>query len=43
MTVFEDSSLDEAVVFGILTLEGDNNAVVGCVREGDSAVVCDLD
>jgi hypothetical protein len=39
MTVLEDSSLAEAAV----PSEGDKGAVVGCVREGDSDPVCDLD
>lgn len=39
MTVLEDSSLAEAAV----PSEGDKGAVVGCVREGDSDAVCDLD
>ena len=43
MIVLEDRSIGEALVFEILTLEGDNNAVVGRVREQDGTVVCDWD
>lgn len=43
MIVLEDSSIGEALFFEILTLEGDNNAVAGRVRERDGTVVCDWD
>lgn len=38
ITVLEDSSFDEALAFGILILDGDNNVAVGLCSEG-----CDSD
>lgn len=39
MTVLEDISIGEALVFETLTLKGDNDLV----GEGDGVVVCNLD
>lgn len=43
ISVLEDSAIDEALIFGILTLEGDNHTEGGRVREGARAIVCNLD
>lgn len=43
MTVLEECSIVEALVSGMLTLEGDNRTEAGRVSDGDSPVVCDLD
>lgn len=43
MTVLEECSVDEGLIFGMLTLEGDGGTEAGRVSDGDSPVVCDLD
>lgn len=41
--MLEGSAIDEALVFGILTLVGDNSTDGGLVREGATSIVCILD
>jgi hypothetical protein len=43
MTVVEECSVNEALVFGTLTLEGDNRTEVDRACEGESPVVSELD
>lgn len=43
VTVTEDDAIDEAIAFGVVTSNGENNAEGGRVREGFESVVCGLD
>lgn len=42
-TVTEDGATDEALAFGTVTSDGENNTEEGRVREGSKSIACGLD